>query len=297
MRLLHSFPPGVMRANLCWAIALCAGVMTASAETATKSIEVAQQKIAYRWDGNGANTVVVLSGLGDRLESWDTVMPAMRPLARVFRYDRPGYGNSEWNGTPRDAATVAGELHALVQTLNVSKPFVIVAHSIGCFYAEVYASRYPEDVKALLLIDPSDGSYRRRLRSVMSAKAYQEWEQELQKAFKQSTPVMEAERAAFMQSADEARRAGDLRLPTIVLTGTRTSTLGGAMSPEGRELWRRVHQEWVETQSHAKHILVDSGHYIHHDQPDAVISALEQLLQSNVGKARQHTAGRGTAQR
>jgi pimeloyl-ACP methyl ester carboxylesterase len=70
-------------------------------------------------------------------------------------YDRAGTGWSDRAALPRPAPEVVDELHALLHTLGVAPPYVLVGHSLGGAFARHYAQRFPHEVAALLLLDPA----------------------------------------------------------------------------------------------------------------------------------------------
>src|SRR5688500_6802651 len=54
---------------------------------------------------------------------------------------------------PAMADEVAARLHALTETLALPTPFIVVGHSLGGFYAQIFARCYPDDVAGVVLID------------------------------------------------------------------------------------------------------------------------------------------------
>lgn len=74
---------------------------------------------------------------------------------RACWYDRAGVGWSDPPVTPRTSASVANDLHELLQRASVPPPFVLVGASIGGEYARVYAGRYPSEIAGLVLVDSS----------------------------------------------------------------------------------------------------------------------------------------------
>ena len=102
--------------------------------------------------GNGAPTVVLVSGLGERTPSWAWVQQAVSPSTRVCAYDRSGEG---WSGGEETGRRFASDLHGLLRAAHVPGPYVLAGHSVGGVYALIYAARYPGDVAGLVLIDSS----------------------------------------------------------------------------------------------------------------------------------------------
>lgn len=99
--------------------------------------------------------VVFEHGCGVSSEVWALVCPELAELTQTLAYDRAGYGFSEPGALPRTSDRCVEDLRKLVERLQLARPFILVGHSLGGFYARLYAERYPEDVAALVLIDAS----------------------------------------------------------------------------------------------------------------------------------------------
>lgn len=99
--------------------------------------------------------VVFEHGCGVSSEVWALVYPEIARLTQTLVYDRAGYGFSDPGPLPRTSDRCVEDLHRLVERLGIARPFILVGHSLGGFYARLYAERYPEDVAALVLIDAS----------------------------------------------------------------------------------------------------------------------------------------------
>jgi pimeloyl-ACP methyl ester carboxylesterase len=67
-------------------------------------------------------------------------------------YDRAGSGWSDLGPYPRDSASQARELHALLQAAGVPPPYVLVAESSAALDARVYAGSWPADVSGLVFV-------------------------------------------------------------------------------------------------------------------------------------------------
>jgi len=105
--------------------------------------------------GEGKPTVLLLSGLGGGTFDWRGVQPEMGKDTRVCAYDRAGYGFSDPSPEPGDVLHALLDLRALLHSGRISLPVVLVAHSLSGVYAVAYAKRYPEDVAAMVLVDPA----------------------------------------------------------------------------------------------------------------------------------------------
>jgi pimeloyl-ACP methyl ester carboxylesterase len=103
--------------------------------------------------GSGAPAVVIEAGLGSDWLGWQVVQPELSKLTRVCTYDRSGLGWSEPRHGPRDAETIARQLHALLNQAGVPRPLVLTGHSAGGFYVREYAREFPAEVAGVVLVD------------------------------------------------------------------------------------------------------------------------------------------------
>jgi pimeloyl-ACP methyl ester carboxylesterase len=120
---------------------------------AGRLVEVDGHQMHISCTGQGSPTVVLEAGAGTPSGVWAWVQPELTQQARVCAYDRAGLGWSEPGPHPRDAGSVAQELHALLGRAGESGPFVLAGHSLGGQYALMFAERYPEETAGLVLID------------------------------------------------------------------------------------------------------------------------------------------------
>jgi pimeloyl-ACP methyl ester carboxylesterase len=105
--------------------------------------------------GSGSPTLVLDAGLGNDGLIWGGLQPVLAKTTRVCSYDRAGFGWSDALPPPRDADHIAAELHGLLIAANVNGPIVLMGHSIAGIYIRDYATRYPEKVAGLILVDGS----------------------------------------------------------------------------------------------------------------------------------------------
>ena len=102
------------------------------------------RKVEYAQSGQGTPVVVFENGLGATLDWWAKVWPDAVAEARSLAYNRAGYGHSDTSLAPRDGAQVVDELRALLQARNLPPPYVLVGHSLGGLYMQLFARKFPE---------------------------------------------------------------------------------------------------------------------------------------------------------
>jgi pimeloyl-ACP methyl ester carboxylesterase len=74
----------------------------------------------------------------------------------------PGSAGATPAPSPRTAAVMVEELHTLLATAEVPGPYVLVGHSFGGLLVRLHATRYPQEVAGLVLVDSAhEDQYRR----------------------------------------------------------------------------------------------------------------------------------------
>ena len=141
------------------ALWLAAALVLASpsfAQTASERVAepVFGGKVAlYRAGPPGAEPVVLIHGLGrNASRDWDQLIPALAARHEVFALDLPGFGQSDKGNELYSPVNYARVVEAVIGS-RVSRPFVLIGHSVGGAVAISYASRYPERVSRLIVVD------------------------------------------------------------------------------------------------------------------------------------------------
>jgi 3-oxoadipate enol-lactonase len=105
----------------------------------------------YSLEGDGSETVVLVNGLADDLNTWDFQMPALLEAGfRVLRFDNRGIGQSEAPPGPYTSELFAQDTKALVDELGLSD-FHMLGVSMGGMIAQEYAIANASDLRSLTL--------------------------------------------------------------------------------------------------------------------------------------------------
>jgi pimeloyl-ACP methyl ester carboxylesterase len=105
--------------------------------------------------GSGEPVVILDAGLGGFSSDWYWVQKEVAGVTHVCAYDRAGAGWSDPGPTPRDAAAITGDLHALLTAAGIEGPYVLAGHSFGGLGVRAYAAAFPDEVAGLVLVDSS----------------------------------------------------------------------------------------------------------------------------------------------
>lgn len=111
-------------------------------------------KLAYIDEGKGAETIIMIHGLGSYLPAWKKNISELSKNYRVIAIDLPGYGKSSKAPHSGLMTFYAGVIADLMQKLELG-PVNLAGHSMGGQIAMVLALEKPELVKRLILVDPA----------------------------------------------------------------------------------------------------------------------------------------------
>jgi len=227
--------------------------------------------------GAGDTTVVFESGLGDDWTPWQQVADRVSTRARVFAYSRPGYGHSDPVDDPRDATHIVEELRTLLAAHGGEPPYVLVGHSFGGAYMELFAKAHPEEVDGLVLVDP-------RHRDFSAACAEAGFDGcTIPEAVAAPLPAVQlAEYEAFASTSDEIRAAGTFgAYPVRVLTAT-----SHGFAPEVEALWVSMLGTLADEAADGEQKVFAGGeHYLQLQHPEDVAEAVVEIVASRRTRA------------
>lgn len=267
--------------------------------------DIGSRKLHVTVTGHGSPTIILEAGMGGCSLDWALVAPALSTKANVITYDRAGFG---WSEAVLDLPTCSAyvdDLRSLLRTLGAAPPYLLVGHSYGGMIMRLFASRYPEEVCGLVLVDATHESrylpeqttagrqkqlfshrsqYRlgymlaplgipRWLKQHIGSKRLpEEWLAPVRAlGYKASAyRAVYAELLSTTESSLQLKAAEPLKqdLPVIVLSAGKQN-----------EEWQQGQRKLTNLTKRTNQIIVeDSWHSIHIHRPDAVIHAINRLL-------------------
>jgi 3-oxoadipate enol-lactonase len=102
----------------------------------------------YELTGEGAETIVLINGLADDVESWGFQVPDFVDAGyRVLTIDNRGIGKSDAPEGPYTSRMLADDAKAVVDQLGITG-FHLMGVSMGGMISQEYALAYPADLKS-----------------------------------------------------------------------------------------------------------------------------------------------------
>jgi pimeloyl-ACP methyl ester carboxylesterase len=117
-------------------------------------IDLGGRKLHLLCSGQGSPTVVLEAGASAFAIDWTLVQREVARTNRVCAYDRAGSGWSDASA-PATRATVAHDLHSLLELAGERPPYVLVGASAGGLHVRHYTLDYPDQVSGMVLVDPA----------------------------------------------------------------------------------------------------------------------------------------------
>lgn len=257
----------------------------------TQMIQVGDHALETVRGGEGEYTVVFEAGFGSDYKVWGKVASEIAGANKVLLYSRAGCGNSGKSANPQTLEQAVQDLSMLLEKANINTPLILVGHSYGAFIIRQYAALNKDKVKGLVFVDPAHERLMQELKKVDYAKAMNDVA--LQRSFMPERFKEENELINQLFEKGALPNAGLLpEVPVAVLTSVQQHAKPELFlhEPQGVEVWRRLHGEFFAQFTNGAHILTSrSGHNIHNEEPELVVNAIQQVIQSAT-KERQRQA-------
>ena len=246
-------------------------------------VELDGFQVEYQVSGQSESIVVLEAGGSAALSDWDPVYETIASQFKTIRYSRVGNGNSTKTAQHFTSDVYAQQLNQLLDTLGVSTPFTLVAHSYGGSIARDFAAAYPHRLQSLLLIDPSSEHDVDILRAIDLEQGNKEIEQIKLDDMKNGMSNTYLDFWSKRPLPDYPQ-IPDIPLTVIVSVKTMENPPNLFFTDSGRKMWGELWQEWAGQFPRGQTVLTQkSGHYIQFDEPALVVNELFKLIERSHG--------------
>ena len=260
-------------------------ISACTAET-DKTVEIIEQKvnigdysINYKDSGQGKHIIILEAGLGMDSETWTEIQTKLSENYRAISYDRSGYGKSDNSESPRTIDNITKDLKLLLETIEASTQYILVGHSLGGYVIRHFAELYPENVSGMVMIDTYHENLFKMLRDSVSES---DWKKYLgtSQANKDTLKGVESETVEFMETVlSNDRFKIPSEIPVHVLTSLEPLEDTSRFVNVTMDLHEMLSLSFVtENDNVNQTITKSSGHFIYLNEPELVISAVDNVI-------------------
>ncbi|MDP3759313.1 MAG: alpha/beta fold hydrolase [Ramlibacter sp.] len=250
-----------------------------------RKLQTRSGALEYVASGAGQPTIVLLNGAGVTLEGWRALYPAIEKAGTVFAWNRFGLKGSDAPRLAQTGAVVVASLRELLAYAGMTPPYVLVGHSLGGLYANLFARLYPKEVAAVLFLEATHPRDQEVLRQHETQLA-----RALSKVF--SLPQwlfrdnVHAEIEWVAETVDEVAAAGPFPdVPVTVVTGG-ANPPKWLMSAAARRARREHQQDLARLSPRGEQVIAaKSGHFPQLTEPGLVLDVLRGLVSRAANRA------------
>jgi pimeloyl-ACP methyl ester carboxylesterase len=256
------------RFSLCILLIALASGCASLPNTVTEQVD--HRQVEYLMVRHDTIPVIFENGLDGKMDWWAKVIPEISQDTTVFVYNRPGYGKSEPISTPRDGTHIVEELRSVLCEKGLNPPYVLVGHSVGGLYVQLFARRHTEEIAGLVLVDSTHPAQFIGKGSVENWPAWFRWlfDTAVSSVAKQEFGAINATGESLLALPPLVNR------PVIVLSAQKPMKETSELAIYANE----KRQQIALLNPGSKQVWVDSGHGIPLEKPEAVVSAIREVL-------------------
>ena len=269
-----------------------------------KTVLVNGHKINVYVEGDGPETIVVLSGAGiaSPILDFKNLTDSLSKKYKVVVVERAGYGFSEDSDQSRDVMTVLSETRQALSQANISGPFIILSHSMASLESLAWQEKYPDEVKTLVGLDWALLASYKDLKDNQSLLTVAYWSSKIgllryfPESFYIKNPTLtETERQQYKllaykqlmsqamlhesrlakENAKKVPSSINPKIPALLLVSN------GEGTTFSQSEWQRYAERFASDQSNVQVDYMDAPHDLYHYQSDAIVSRIKEFLENN----------------
>lgn len=254
-------------------------------------VTVNEHRMHVYTEGKGEITLVFMSGGGTCSPTLDfkNLYSRLSDDYCIAVIEKAGYGFSEIVDVPRDIDTVLEETRKALTLAGEKAPYVLFPHSMSGIEALYWAEKYPDEVAAIVGLDPAvpDAyeNYRMPNKIVLNLSAFAaeigftrfipsicnssaaiqggsltDDEKEIYRAIfyrRTATKTMFNELECIQESAEKVDAMGPPQVPMLFFISN-----GNGTGWE-KEQWQQYLIEYISRVPESQQVLLNCGHYVH----------------------------------
>jgi pimeloyl-ACP methyl ester carboxylesterase len=220
--------------------------------------------------GSGSPTVVLEPGENTPGSAMAEVQNPLARQSMACVYDRANVGSSGTAPAPRTAAQMVTDLHQLLEKADVPGPYVLAGSSAGGTLVQLYARRYPDQIRGVVAMNPvppADPWLKRVLPIFNKA------EDESENAYYRGN---NDENIDYLASSKEMKEAPPPpHVPFEVLISTKVQCEGDPTCLKSYDVYEQVEREVAQQWPKGCFEEVAASHDIYADKTQVVVGAVK----------------------
>ena len=269
-----------------------------------KTVLVNGHQINVYVEGDGTETIVVLSGAGiaSPILDFKELSESLSKRYKVVIVERVGYGYSDDSNHSRDVMVVLSETRQALSQANVTGPFIILSHSIASLESLAWQEKYSDEVKALVGLDWALPASYEDLKDNQALLTVAYWSSKIgllryfpESFYIKNQTLIESERKQYKllaykqlmsqamlhesqtvkENAKKVPSNINPKIPTLLLVSN------GDGTSFSQSEWQHYAERFSSDQSNVQVVYMDAPHDLYHYQSHEIVSQIEDFLKSN----------------
>ena len=269
-----------------------------------KTVLVNGHKINVYVEGDGPETIVVLSGAGiaSPILDFKNLTDSLSKKYKIVVVERAGYGYSEDSNQSRDVMQVLSETRQALSQANLSGPFIIISHSMASLESLAWQEKYPDEVKTLVGLDWALPASYENLKQNQALITVAFWSSKIgllryfpESFYIKNPTLIESERKQYKllaykqlmsqamlhesqtvkENAKKVPSNINPKIPALLMVSNGDGTSFSQFE------WQRYAERFASDQSNVQVVYMDAPHDLYHYKSHEIVSQIEDFLKSN----------------
>ncbi len=276
----------------------------ASLEPMGQQVLVNGHQINVYVEGDGPETIVVLSGAGiaSPILDFKEVSESLSKQYKVVIVERAGYGYSDDSNHSRDVMEVLSESRQALSQANITGPFIILSQSMASLESLAWQEKYPDEVKALIGLDWALPSSYENLKQNQTLLTVAYWSSKIgllrylpESFYIKNQTLTETERQQYKllaykqlmsqamlhesrlvkENAKKVPSSINPKIPALLLVSN------GEGTTFSQSEWQHYAEKFSSDQSNVQVIYMNAPHELYHYQSHEIVSRIKEFLENN----------------
>lgn len=221
--------------------------------------------------GTGSPTIVLETGEGGTVSEMLDFQKLLAARTTTCAYGRAS------TGSIRTAQEVIDDLHALLATAQVPGPYLLVGHSAGGLFVQLYARTFPDQVVGVVAMNPVPPAHPwlDEVSQIFTTQGFSE-----EQAYYQGQNGGPFDYLVSSEQLTAAPKPPEVPFEMLISTNVQCAddSTGGCI--KSYSIYERIMQEVAAAWPKGNFSQVEAGHNIFLDDAETVVTTVERVLSS-----------------